>query len=81
MNGECRMMNKDDKNPQDKIPGDVLANMDQMEAFLESLAMPIGTYYKNLVENGVPKTLAAKLVLDFHTNLLTKFGPGKSGEG
>lgn len=54
-----------------QLPGDIIQQLDQMEAMLESTAKVMATYYKELVKQGLPSEFAEKIVLDYHHTLFT----------
>lgn len=52
---------------EDKKPIDLISSFDQIEANLINTARVLGSYYKELLGNGIPANLAHDLVMDFHS--------------
>lgn len=59
----------------DKLPGDLAQGLEQMSALVSDLAEIMGTYYAELVKNGIPSELAWVLVSEYQKIVLT--GGGK----
>lgn len=47
-------------------PTNIVSILEQFEAHVVNLAPILGGYYKNMVKNGIPPTLAEQLVMDWH---------------
>lgn len=60
-------MNEDIEFP---LSGDMIANFDQATAHMVNIAVVVGVYYTNLIENDVPPDLAAVLCRDWHARLI-----------
>jgi len=60
-----------DENKRDKLPGDLAQGLEQMSALVCDLAEIMGTYYKELVRQGVPSELAWLLVVEYQKTVLT----------
>lgn len=54
-----------------QLRGDIIQQLDQMEAMLESTAKVMATYYKELIKQGIPAEFAEKIVLDYHHTLFS----------
>lgn len=54
---------------------DFIAQLDQVQAMLENIAKLLGEYYKHLIEEGIPKPLAAELVKEYQRIMLSQVKP------
>ena len=52
---------------------DMIAMLDQMSTGLENISKLMASYYKNLIDGGVPEPLAQALVIDFQRVIFTPF--------
>lgn len=57
---------------EEKKLSDVLTKLEQFETEAANIAVITATYYKELIENQVPPSLAEKLTLDVHNLWWTK---------
>ena len=46
---------------------DMMSSLEQFETTLESFAPLMATYYKSLVESGLPNSLAETLTIEWHS--------------
>lgn len=61
-----------EEKPKKDLPGDLVANLEQFNTYLEDVAECMGTYYQSLIKHGVPHELACDLVREFNENLFYK---------
>ena len=48
-----------------EIPGSLVSALDQMANVIRDVTVIMGSYYKSLLENGIPEELAYQLTLQY----------------
>lgn len=56
---------------------DIIAMLEQFETAVANTAPVIASYYKQLIEGGIPVELAGQLVMDWHHTFWTSQFPSK----